>query len=197
MQPWITAQLVSGQREIMGRPKIQRQDEDNVNCVLEELRCHYQILRHLGEKEHDDNLAKVLLLMVELDVFNRRWSSGYKRVQEFMELEGGGRHSRHDDFHDGVRYLCYPSTCRHTAVAYDLIRVLKEICRNLISEGRQAEACTAISVFGHMPRYYKHIAAERLERVRSMWYDKWPGHPLRALAPLWERGLLLSRSLRA
>lgn len=191
IEPSITAQLVSGQQEIMRQPVIQRQNEGNVNCVLEELRIHYQIQRCLGKKEHNENLAKVLLFMVELDMYNCRWSNGYRRVREFMELEGGGRgasrYSRHDDFHGGVRYICYPSTCRHTADAYDLIRVLKEICRNLISEGKKAEACEAISVFGGMPRYYKHIAAERLERVRSMWHDKWPGDPPRALTPRWER----------
>ncbi|OAF63085.1 hypothetical protein VC83_00598 [Pseudogymnoascus destructans] len=87
----------------MGQPVIQLQNEGNVNCVLKELRLHYQILQCLGEKEHNDNLAKVLLFMVELDVYNCRWSNGYQRVREFMEIEGGGRHSRHDDFHGGVR----------------------------------------------------------------------------------------------
>ena len=151
-------------------------------------------MRCSKEKERDDNLAEVLLFMVEFDVYNCRWSNGYRRVQEFMELERGEcyrRYSRHDDFHGGVRYICYPSTCRHTADAYDLIRVLKEICRNLISEGQQAEACRAISVFGVIPRYYKHIAQERLERVRNMWYDKWPGELPSALTPLWERGRAL------
>ncbi|KFZ24196.1 hypothetical protein V502_01324 [Pseudogymnoascus sp. VKM F-4520 (FW-2644)] len=197
MAPWILAQFVSRQRELIDRGVLEGQ-QDNAFCVLEELRRYHQIQRRREEKrslewkhlerkmKHNDNLAEVLPAMVYLDVRERRWSSGSKRVREFMELEGGGRHSRHDDFHGGVRYTCYPSTCRHTADAYDLIRLLKEICRNLISEGQQVEACRAISVFGHMPRYYKHIAAERLERVRSMWHDKWPGDPPRVLTPLWE-----------
>ena len=46
-------------------------------------------MRCSKEKERDDNLAEVLLFMVEFDVYNCRWSNGYRRVQEFMELERG------------------------------------------------------------------------------------------------------------
>jgi hypothetical protein len=81
---------------------------------------------------------------------------------------------RHADFHGGVQCICDPSTCRHTVDADDLYRVLEEICTNLISQGDQVGAYEAITGFRRIPPYYKHIAAERLQRARSLWHDKWP-----------------------
>ncbi|KFY66711.1 hypothetical protein V496_01940 [Pseudogymnoascus sp. VKM F-4515 (FW-2607)] len=58
--------------------------------------------------------------------------------------------------------------------ADDIFRALDAICINLISEGEDVEAREAIRVFEGVPWYYKYIAAQRLERVRSMFSDKWP-----------------------
>jgi hypothetical protein len=178
MEPWILGQFASRQREIIGRGVLELQ-EDTANCVLLELRRYHHIQRDREEhlerkKKHIDNLAEVLQAMIHLDVQVNRWVRGYKVVAELMLLEDEGRPGRHADFHGGVQFICDPSTCRHTTDANDLFRALEEICTNLISEGQLVEAREATDVFERVPPYYKHIAAERLERVRGIWHDTHP-----------------------
>jgi hypothetical protein len=185
MEPWILGQFASRQREIIGRGVLELQEE-TAYCILDELRRYHQIQRrreekrhlewnhHERKKKHTNNLAEVLKAILHLRVQESLWVRGYKVVAELMLLEEEGRPSRHADFHSGVQCICDPSTCRHTADANNLFRVLEEICTNLISEGQQVEACNAISVFERMPPYYKHITQERLQRARSIWHDKWP-----------------------
>ncbi|KAL5351905.1 hypothetical protein ACLOAV_003767 [Pseudogymnoascus australis] len=98
----------------------------------------------------------------------------YPLIAEFMLLENQA--GRHADFHGGVQCICDPSTCRHTADADDLFRVLEEICTELISRNNEDKAWRAIRVFERMPPCYKHIAKERHRRVRRMYIDRW-GNP--------------------
>ncbi|KFZ18720.1 hypothetical protein V501_01053 [Pseudogymnoascus sp. VKM F-4519 (FW-2642)] len=185
MEPWILGQFALRQGEIIGQGVPEGQ-QDNAHYVLEALQHHHETHRRREEKrrlewkhferkkKHINNLTEVLQAMLHLEVQKRQWFKGYKRVADLMLLEDQGRPGRHADFHGGVQCICDPSTCRHTADADDLYRVLEEICTNLISQGDQLEAYEAITGFGRIPRYYEHIAAERLQRARSLWHDKWP-----------------------
>ncbi|KFY66542.1 hypothetical protein V496_02011 [Pseudogymnoascus sp. VKM F-4515 (FW-2607)] len=183
MEEWILDQFASKQREIIGQGVSEGQEE-NAHCVLGELTRYHkghqrrEEKRHLEwnhlerKKKHINNLAEVLKAILHLHV--QKHLCDYKVVAELMLLEDEGPLGRHADFHGGVQRICHPSTCRHTADANDIFRALEEICINLISEGEDVEAREAIRVFERVPRYYKHIAAQRLERVRSMFSDKWP-----------------------
>ena len=182
MKPWILGQFALRQGEIIGQGVLEGQ-QDNAHYVLEALQHHHETHRRREEKrrlewkhferkkKHINNLTEVLQAMLHLEVQKRQWFKGYKRVEHLMLFEDP---SRHADFHGGVQCICNPSTCRHTADADDLYGVLEEICTNLISQGDQFGAYEAITGFGRIPPYYEHIAAERLQRARSLWHGKWP-----------------------
>ncbi|KFY50791.1 hypothetical protein V495_00094 [Pseudogymnoascus sp. VKM F-4514 (FW-929)] len=185
MEQWILRQFALRQQEIIGQGVLQLQEETALFILYDLCRYHEiqrcrEEKRHLEwkhlerKKKHIDNLAEVLQTIVHLElkpIQHHERVDIYRLIADFMLLENQA--GRHADFHGGVQCICDPSTCRHTADADDLFRVLEEICTKLISENNEEKAYGAIRVFERMPPYYKHIAKERHRRVRSMFIDRW------------------------
>lgn len=168
LEGWILDQFASNQREIIAQGVLEDQ-EHNAICVLRMLKGYHEGHRYREEKrrrewrhferkkKHTNNLAEVLRALAHSYVRRSDWVMGYRTVRELMLLEDVFREER----------ICDPSD------AIDIFRALEEICINLISGNDGLEASRAIGVFERMSSLYE-LAEERLERVQSMYIDKWP-----------------------